>query len=78
MVVIDTLPDVEDFLRYINEVAPVGRDLRLDTSPQSIYFRLRDARSEARAQERVADTDPAATDTGLRHWATMRELRSQR
>jgi type VI secretion system protein ImpA len=69
-----TLPNIEDLLRNIDENSPIGRDLRLDASPQSIYFRLRDARSEARAQERVADTDPTATDTGLRHWATMREL----
>jgi len=65
---------IEDFLRDLSDVAPAGCDLRLDASPQSIYFRLRDARSEARAQERTADADPTATDTGLRHWATMREL----
>ena len=70
----ELLPTVEDLLCDIDEIAPIGRDLRLDSSPQSVYFRLRDARSEARAQERVADTDPTATDTGLRHWATMREL----
>jgi type VI secretion system protein ImpA len=70
----ESLPILEDILRDIDEPAPTGRDLRLDSSPQSVYFRLRDARSEARAQERVADTDPTATDTGQRHWATIREL----
>ncbi|MBV9655538.1 MAG: type VI secretion system protein TssA [Acetobacteraceae bacterium] len=32
-----------------------GDDLRQDTSPRSPYFRLRDARAEARAEERRAD-----------------------
>jgi type VI secretion system protein ImpA len=70
----ESLPILEEFLRDIDGTTSIGRDLRLDSSSQSIYFRLRDARSEARAQERVADTDPTATDTGLRQWATIREL----
>ncbi|GGF34656.1 type VI secretion protein [Aliidongia dinghuensis] len=43
-------------------------------TPQSLYFRLRDARSEGRAQERIADNDPTATDDGFRHWTAVREL----
>jgi type VI secretion system protein ImpA len=70
----DKLPDSEYFLRDISESVPSGHDLRLDASPQSVYFRLRDARSEARAQERIVDNDPTATDTGARHWETIREL----
>lgn len=32
-----------------------GEDLRADYAPQSLYYRLRDARAEARAAERAAD-----------------------
>jgi type VI secretion system protein ImpA len=70
----EQLPISGYLLADIGESVPSGRDLRLDASPQSVYFRLRDARSEARAQERVVDNDPTATDTGARHWMTIREL----
>jgi type VI secretion system protein ImpA len=52
----------------------VGADLRLDFSAASPYYRLRDARSEARAAERAADggqADPAAS-TG--DWRTVRQI----
>ena len=54
-----------------------GEDLRLDATPQSLYFRLRDARSEARAQERSAESDPAA-DAGVpAQWKTVRDLAAE-
>ena len=68
------LPSIEDLLRDLSDDAPSGRDLRIDTTPQSIYFRLRDARSEARAQERAVDTDPSATDDGSRRWIDVGTL----
>ena len=40
--------------------APAGPDLRQDFTPQSLYYRLRDARAEAREIERRVDHDPAA------------------
>jgi type VI secretion system protein ImpA len=70
----DTIPVLADLLRPFDGDAPTGRDLRLDVTPTSVYFRLRDARSDARAQERAADNDPAATDSGYQHWLTVREL----
>ncbi len=36
---------------------PAGSDLRRDGSPQSLYFRLRDARAEARAAERAMESE---------------------
>lgn len=36
---------------------PAGQDPRSDISPQSLYFRLRDARAEARQAERMAEHD---------------------
>ena len=48
---------LEAVLAPIAGELPAGADLRQNTSPQSIYFRLRDARAEARAAERQADVD---------------------
>lgn len=70
----EDLLDVETLLLPISEENPAGSDPRLDVTPQSLYFRLRDARSEARAAERVADNDPAADAGSGRHWLTVREL----
>ncbi len=49
--------DLEAVLAPIPGNHPTGVDLRQDTSPKSIYFRLRDARAEARDAERQADID---------------------
>jgi type VI secretion system protein ImpA len=70
----EDLLDLDGLLQPISEESPAGSDPRLDVTPQSLYFRLRDARSEARAAERVADNDPAADTGGARHWLTVREL----
>jgi type VI secretion system protein ImpA len=50
--------DIESLLMPISESAPAGVDLRADSSPTSIYYRLKDARSGARAAERRADAPP--------------------
>src|SRR5580704_6675315 len=50
--------DIESLLVPISESAPAGVDLRADSSPTSIYYRLKDARSGARAAERRADAPP--------------------
>jgi len=52
------LPDGFDLAALLAPLAgdaPAGVDLRQDFSPQSLYFRLRDARSEARQAERMID-----------------------
>ncbi len=54
--------------------APTGIDLREDFSAQSPYTKLRDARSEARAAERAADSDPNAPATMPPQWRVIREL----
>ena len=41
--------DLAALLTPISAEAPAGKDLRQDYSPDSLYYRLRDARSEARA-----------------------------
>ena len=64
----------QELLRPFDGDLPAGRDLRLDASPQSIYFRLRDARAEARAAERLADNDPALGDALPAAWNTVNGL----
>jgi type VI secretion system protein ImpA len=53
---------------------PAGDDLRLDATPQSLYYRLRDARAAARAEERAADDDPAAGGAVSGHWGIVQAL----
>ncbi|HBN75407.1 MAG TPA: type VI secretion system protein TssA [Planctomycetaceae bacterium] len=55
--------DLELLSRPISEGLPAGVDLRDDTSPNSIYYRIKDARSQARAAERqieMGDTEAVA------------------
>lgn len=68
------LPSSEALLRPAASGPAAGHDLRTDVTPQSLYFRLRDARSEARAEERLADNDPEADGGPSRHWQTVRQL----
>jgi type VI secretion system protein ImpA len=65
---------------------PAGQDLREDKSPESLYFRLRDARREASAAERAADapkddSDPRPVDAApvspLVQWRVVRELATE-
>ena len=72
----DFLP-VTGLLQALPGEAPAGRNLRLDVTPQSLYFRLRDARAEARAEERLVDNDPTATDGASRHWKTIHDLATE-
>lgn len=47
--------DIEAVLAPLEGEQPTGVDLREDHSPTSVYYRLRDARAEARDAERRAD-----------------------
>ncbi len=68
------LIDVAALLQPIAGEAPAGVDLREDFSPQSTYYRLRDARAEARAAERTADENPDVETPTPPQWRTVREL----
>jgi type VI secretion system protein ImpA len=66
--------DLDALLAPISGDAPAGADPRQDTSPGSLYFRLRDARADARAAERQADA-AAETDTAAAaRWLPVGEL----
>ncbi len=72
----DGLPedfDLEALLAPFDETKPAGPDLREDLTPQSPYFRLRDARAEARAEEREADKNSADIALPLA-WRMVRQL----
>jgi type VI secretion system protein ImpA len=76
----DELPegfDLEALLAPIADDRQVGADLREDFSPSSLYYRLRDARAEARAAERAADSDAELDGAPPPQWRTIRELASQ-
>ena len=53
---------------------PQGNDPRLNVSPTSPYFQLRDARSDARAAERRGEYDENENSEALRHWGKVKEL----
>jgi type VI secretion system protein ImpA len=66
--------DLDALLAPLSEDAPAGVDPRSDFSPQSVYFRLRDARAEARAAERAADSTPGVDAGPIPQWRTVEEL----
>jgi type VI secretion system protein ImpA len=65
--------DLDALLAPINDETPTGTDVRTDFSPASNYFRLRDARAEARAAERAADANPGE-DSGVAGWRNVQAL----
>jgi type VI secretion system protein ImpA len=65
-------PEVLSLLEPFGSEAPAGRDPRADTSPQSTYFRLRDARADARASERGSDNDGRSVGADS-HWRVVEE-----
>lgn len=69
--------DMEALLAPIEGDSPTGVDLREDFSPQSTYYRLRDARAEARAAERAADANPGEDSVVPPQWRTVRDLSLQ-
>ena len=48
--------DIDALLAPVSDAAPAGADLRQDASPASLYYRIKDARSRARAAERQLAT----------------------
>lgn len=64
--------DLAALLAPIAGPAPAGADLRQDASPESLYFRLRDARGEARAAERASEAGGETVSPP--EWRAVREL----
>ena len=66
--------DLQVLLAPLGDDTPTGIDVRTDFSPTSSYFRLRDARAEARAAERAADANPGGDNTAPESWREVRRL----
>ena len=64
--------EVAALLDAIGDDAAAGDDPRADISPASHYFRLRDARADARAAERQTDSD-STRPGGAENWQLVRE-----
>jgi type VI secretion system protein ImpA len=72
----DSFPEGFDLAALLAPIpgdAPAGVDLRGDASPQSLYYRLRDARADARAAERAAETEDSVSAPPP-EWRTIRDL----
>jgi type VI secretion system protein ImpA len=65
--------DVELLLAPVSEAAPSGANIRDDLSPSSPYFKLKDARSAARAAERRADAEGESPGL-LPEWRTILDI----
>lgn len=66
--------DIEALLAPIEGDAAVGADLRQDFSPTSLYFRLRDARAEARDAERQMDASGEVEVAPPAQWRVVQLL----
>ena len=56
---------------------PAGADLRQDYSPGSLYFRMRDARSEAREAERQAEAGDEEQGASPTQWRIVQSLATE-
>jgi type VI secretion system protein ImpA len=65
--------DLDALLAPLSSEAPSGTDLREDSSPQSIYYRLKDLRSTARAAERRSDAG-GESDEAQAEWRQLFDL----
>ncbi|MBX9748978.1 MAG: type VI secretion system protein TssA [Roseococcus sp.] len=72
----DEILDLEALLAPVGDTGG-GEDLRLDYSPSSIYQKLRDARAEARAEERARDSEGEGEATIAEGWRQVRRLATE-
>jgi type VI secretion system protein ImpA len=61
--------DFDTLLAPLGDGSPTGQDLRADSSPNSIYYTVKDARTAARATERQALLD--GEEAGRPDWAPV-------
>ena len=60
--------DIASLLLPFGDPARCGADLRLDDDPNNAYRRIRDARNEARDEERQGDINGEQSGTAVRLW----------
>jgi type VI secretion system protein ImpA len=68
--------DFDALMAPVSDAAPAGVDLREDASPQSIYYKLKDLRSAARAAERRLDAGDKEASAQT-EWRQVLELSQQ-
>jgi type VI secretion system protein ImpA len=66
--------NLEQTLLPITEDNRVGEDLRSDTSPNALYYQIKDARSLARTAERQAAQDNESPALALTNWKLLSNL----
>jgi len=71
---VDDVVNLAALLAPIGEEGGAGGDLRQDYSPSSIYQKLRDARAEARAEERQRDSEAEGEMSLAEGWRQVRRL----
>jgi type VI secretion system protein ImpA len=69
-----SLFDIETLLAPLDGADGAGTDLRSDYSPTSPYQKLRDARAEARAEERALETSEEAEPAVPQSWREVKRL----
>lgn len=65
--------DLDRLLAPIADENPAGEDLRVDTSPVSVYYQLKDARKAARAKERHLGADEGELPDTRSDWRPVYE-----
>ena len=71
---VDDVVDVAALLAPVGDAGGAGEDLRQDYSPSSVYQKLRDARAEARAEERQRDSEAEGEMALAEGWRQVRRL----
>lgn len=66
--------DIDALLQPISEEQPQGSDIREDSSPASLYYKIKDARNAARAAERASLFDPDEAANVLGAWHPILDL----
>ncbi len=66
--------DFENLLTPILGDCPVGADLRIDNTPTSLYYQIKDARNLARLQERRLRQGETTDNNVLAIWQKVRSL----
>ncbi|OUS09634.1 type VI secretion-associated protein, ImpA family [Gammaproteobacteria bacterium 53_120_T64] len=69
--------DIEALSQPISDDCPQGSDIRLDRSPNSAYYRIKDARNGARAAERANLFDDDASVDTLALWQPVLDTAPQ-
>lgn len=68
--------DIESLTKPISEESPQGSDIREDSSPNSVFYKIKDARNGARAAERANEKEFDVEDTvdALSMWKPVLEI----